>query len=226
MALDIHRIGAIPSMGGDKVATELYMGTCRVAEAMADAGGGYIVECGAWLGSCTVSVACGLRDYDELAAHEGRRPCNCQMVVYDKWTATASEVLKAHRQQGMLIPPGTNLLPAFLENVGGIYHDLRTIRGDTQLAEWNADDRIYLYIDDCNKRPTAWEHATRTFFPAFVPGETLLYLMDIDYYKKFPEGPERSALKCQKRYMRAHREQFKLLQHLPGTTGRVYLFTG
>jgi len=205
MALDLERLATIPAMGGDKAACSLYLCACGVTE-------GAVVECGAWLGACTLPIACGLRDCQSMA----------DLVVYDRWRATSSEVEKA-AAHGVKLQPGQDILPLFMEYAGKIYQWTRPVQGDTMDATWDPARKIYLYVDDCNKRPEAFHHAMATFRPAFVPGSTYLYLMDYDYWEKH-SGALRKALQCQRDYIESWPQQFRELMKLHGTGGRVFLY--
>ena len=225
MALDSERIESIPSMGGDKAAGLLYWWACCKAYEMADDGlRCAVVECGAWLGAGTVAIACALRDHDEWADAAGLPRCSADLVVHDKWSATLHECHKA-AAAGVSLEAGQDLTPIFLANVEDIYPLVVPVRGDTRRATWDQGVPIYMYVDDCNKRPEAWSHAMRTFKPAFVPGKTVCVFMDIDFYTKF-EGEERAQLACQHEYVAARPHEFTEITDIPGTTGRAYTYTG
>ena len=162
---------AIPSMGGRQLADFLY----RAARQLP--GRGCVVECGSWLGASIAPVAEGMRDAGSSAV----------IHCFDRWRATREEVRKA-AAQGVTLREGQDLLPLFMANILPIYPHIVCHQGWTREATWHSDP-IELYIDDCNKAPEDFEHALATFGRAWKPEETLVVLMDYDFYRKACPDP-------------------------------------
>ena len=196
----------IPSMGGGQMADFLY------ATGKALRGVGCVVECGSWLGASVAPVAAGLRDAGSTAA----------IHCYDRWRATKEEVRKA-AAQGVELFEGQDLLPLFKENVLAIYPHVVCHQGWTREATWR-DDPIELYIDDCNKDPEDFHHALATFGPAWIPGQTIVVLMDFEFLQETaPDGRAAAAIQVPEALRRPPFRQLRATrgQHWRNFGGRV-----
>lgn len=177
-------------------------------------GVGCVVECGSWLGASVAPVAAGLRDAGSTAV----------IHCYDRWRATKEGVRKA-AAQGVELAEGQDLLPLFKENVLAIYPRVVCHQGWTREATWQ-DGPIELYIDDCNKSPEDFQHAVATFGPAWIPGQTIVVLMDFEFYRKpHLTAEERRRYECQKRFVEQHAESFEqLAANIGGTSAVVFRY--
>ena len=129
------------------------------------------VELGCWLGATAAALLSGLKDvgYD--------RPFYC----YDRWTANESEVKKAH-EQGTEISINENLLPLFLKNVD--YDNIRAYRGSIfQIIHNYPGDPIEFCLFDAPKRSNIFNEAVEVLSPYWIPGVTVLGLMDYYFYE-------------------------------------------
>ncbi len=196
------RAAEIPHMGG------LTIGPILQDLAAAVKPGHAIVEVGAWLGSGTAQLALG-------AMKSGAK-----MHVYDKWTATATEIEKA-RARGLCLRPGDNLLPHVRKVLDEFPVDIAYTRGPVVKIKWKGGP-IGLYVDDASKRKKNFDHVMATFGPAFVPGVTMLVLMDYFYYEK---NPNDKGLRYQSQWMAKHPE-FEFVSRTPGTVGAVFRYLG
>jgi len=195
-------------MGGRQMADFLY------ATGKALRGVGSVVECGSWLGASVAPMAAALRDAESTAV----------IHCYDRWRATKEEVRKA-AAQGVELFEGQDLLPLFKENVLAIYPHVVCHQGWTREATWR-DGPIELYIDDCNKGPEDFHHALATFGPAWIPGQTMVVLMDFEFYKKpHLTAEERRRYGCQKRFVEQHADCFdQLAANIGGTSAVVFRY--
>lgn len=198
--------GDIPSMGGTDIGGWLYDTVAGVNE------GGAVVECGSWLGASIAPVAQALADSDS----------DVEIHCYDRWQASASEVRKA-REQGVTIDEGQDLLPLFLDFVGDIYEPIITHKTDALDAEWGGGD-IELYIDDMNKKPRQFKHAMETFGPHWIPGETVVVLMDYQFYKDRDSTIERRRDQCQRDFIEAHPSAFESIIDFEGLSGVAFRY--
>lgn len=164
-------------MGGDKIGQWLKRYALEVPEDRA------IVEVGAWLGAGTQHLNVGRKLY-----------------VYDRFRALPGEVIKA-RAFGVDLVANQDTLPWVEARVPGPLY----IQGEILDAHYDGP-RIGLYVDDACKREPLWNHAIRTFSPQFVPGETVVFLMDFDY----------PVCDVQRRYVEA--EGWKMLERRIGGT--------
>lgn len=161
-------------------------------------GWGVAVECGCWLGASCIALANGLRraGYD--------RALHC----YDNWRANASQVGKASAQ-GHRIGVGDDLEPLFWANVLPVYDRLETHQGDLARAHWGGAP-IEIFILDAAKREPTFSRVLRTFSPAWIPGVTLVGLLDYHYYRGQPPAAK-AAFECQRRFVEAHPGSLELL---------------
>ena len=183
----------IPSMGGRKIGAWLRQ-AARDAPSNTS-----IVEVGCWLGAGTAQLALGIRE----------RPCpkDVSLHCYDRWKATTSEVDKALRG-GVNLSVGDDTLPWVRQALNPFNVPIRFHKGDVMVAGWQ-DGRISVYVDDVSKPPWRFFPALLMFGPWWIPGETVIVLMDYDHWKNSGEFAHR----CQKQFVEANRDCFEPLGH-------------
>jgi hypothetical protein len=194
----------IPSMGGFTVRSYLRDAAAAVRPGHA------IVEVGAWLGSGTAQVCMGVRQSGQAT------PICC----FDRWTASGSEVVKA-AAAGVKLHGGENLLPHIQDNLAPYACNITYWRGDIRKATWDGRP-IGLYIDDAAKRADKFLHVMATFGPSFVPGVTVLILMDYYYFESRPKD---AGLLYQKHYMEGHKE-FQFVRRLDNSVAAMFKYRG
>lgn len=190
-----------PHMGGVKVGPELRQAASRVEPGRA------IVEVGTWLGAGTAYLA--------LGAPQGI-PIHC----YDRFRVRSAESEKA-RAFGVELPEDADSLPWVKKALKPFGAKIVWHQGELIGAIYGGPP-IALYVDDANKRPDAWRAAVLTFKPFFIPGVTVLFLMDFYFYERMG-----SAYEAQPNYMRKHRAEFELLaDHVGATSCAVFRYLG
>jgi len=173
---------------------------------------GLAVECGSWLGATCAALAAGLvrAGYD--------RPIHC----FDQWRATWSEVRKAG-EAGVRIEPGQNLEPLFRANVTPTYPDLVTHRGPIQGAKWTGEPIAFFLLDGAKTEP-AFSATLRTFGPSWVPGLTVVGLLDYFYWQK-QIGPRlREHYRNQARFVETHEDSFRLMRGWYGLSSAIFRY--
>jgi len=172
-----------------------------------------IVEVGAWLGACTVFLAAG------ILQSGNKNPLH----VYDNFVATNTEKEKADKQ-GVSISANVEYINLFdshmapLDNLGvKITKHVCNIK----TCKW-AGGKIGLYVDDAAKKKTAFNHVMKTFYPYFMPGETILFLMDYYFYERKTE----KSYEYQKFFMESHKKNFKFIKRIGDSCNAVFLYTG
>lgn len=198
------RADAIPSMGGYTLRAYLQEAAAAVRPGRA------IVEVGAWLGSGTAQLCIG------VIKSGSRAPIYC----FDRWTASGSEVRKAG-DAGIKIKGNDDLLPHIRANLEPFGCEIHYWRGDIRKAPWQGQ-RIGLYIDDAAKRKDKFLHVMQTFGPSFIPGETMLILMDYYYYEHRTGD---AGLMFQQEYMDHHKE-FKFMRRLNNSVAAMFKYRG
>ena len=208
MCIDLEtRAAAIPSMGGREIGSHLR------AWAAAVPAGHVIVELGCWLGAGTAQMALGVRD-------SGRA---VEIHAFDHFEATASEVRKAH-DAGVSLRSGESTLHRVGASLRSLGVPVVGHKGDIRDARWTPPKPIGLYVDDACKREPAFLHALRTFGPSWVPGVTVVVLMDFWYFEQ-RQGD--AGLRFQYEWMRGHLSAFApVAPHLPPTAAAAFRYVG
>lgn len=173
-------------------------------------GKGVAVELGSWLGATAIPLVTGLKKagYD--------RPFYC----YDRWKANAEEVQKA-KAQGLEIKEGQNLFPLFLDNVSAHYNNIQAFRGPiTDTLKWHGEP-IEICIFDAPKRDPVFSYAMRQVAPSFIPGVTVLGLLDFYFYRRC-EGKKREACKVPVRFIERNGDCFIPVAQWPDKCSCVF----
>jgi hypothetical protein len=186
--VDLYAIAdQIPSMGGTKIGMLLREAArkapCNTA----------LVEVGCWLGAGTAQLALGIRE---------RERQDVQLHCYDRWQANKSEVEKAAKR-GWHLEVGKDTLPRMRQTLAQFNVPIRFHKGDLMEAVWEGGP-ISVYVDDASKTPTLFCHAIETFAPYWVPGETIVFLMDFEVWKKSGSADHM----CQKRFIERYGRTF------------------
>jgi len=168
-------------------------------------GQGVAIELGSWLGASAVPLLEGLVE----AGYN--RPFYC----FDKWSANVEEAAKA-RDQGIPIRYGQDLLPMFLENVTPIYPKIRATQGRIQFKiRYYPGDPIEICLFDAPKREPVFSIAINALKPYWIPGVTVLGLLDYYFYKRKPVGEQKPYL-APVRFIESHPGCFEKIKEWGG----------
>lgn len=194
----------IPSMGGREIGRYLREWAAAVPEGHA------IVELGAWLGAGTAQMALGARP-------------GVTIRVFDRFEASAGEVAKA-AAHGVTLREGEDTRPHVIGALEAAGRGQATLhRGDIRKAVWLGEP-IGLHVDDCCKRNYLFLPALRIFGPSWVPGVTVVVLMDFWYFER--PGVD-VALRFQYEWLGEHRECFEEIKiRMPGTSAAAWRYRG
>jgi hypothetical protein len=172
-------------------------------------GKGIVVELGGWLGATTRALLDGL----------GKK-YNLPYYCYDRWQANQPETLKA-KLQGVDILPEQNLLPLFLQNVN--YENIQALKGDisTNIKNYHGDD-IEICLFDAPKREPIFSDCMNILLPHFIPGVTILGLLDYYFYRR-----QENTCKCKNflapvKFIEAHNENFEKIAEWPNECSCVF----
>ena len=191
---ELYRLAnEIPSMGGTQIGPVLREYAREAPDNAA------VVEVGCWLGAGTAQLALGIRE----RANGTKLRIHC----YDWWRANETEINKAAKW-GLQLQPGEDLLPHVQRMLRPFNVQIEFHQGELSAAQWN-DEPISLYIDDASKTPKLFFHALRTFGPSWIPGRTMVFFMDYDFWRKTGKNDHM----CQKEFVEAHRESFEHIPH-------------
>jgi len=185
----------IPSMGGDRLKPFFDRVVVDLPENTA------VVEVGTWLGAGTAQIASALRHsgLDEMIA----------IHCFDRWIASKSEALKASKA-GLNMREGDDTLPLVKSMLSPLNSSIHFHKGDLIETEWD-NGLISLYIDDAAKNPELFYHVLRTFGPSWIPGKTILILMDFYYWKK-EKGRKSRIHRCQQDFIEQYPDHFEIIK--------------
>lgn len=166
-----------------------------------------IVELGTWLGAGTQYLAEGAPD--GVTVH-----------TYDKFQIKGNEVDKAARQ-GLTVrhkQDSLSVVKEFLKD----YDNIIFYKGEITSAKWMGP-KISVHVDDACKLLPEFKFAINTFSPYWIPGKTILVLMDFYFYIKRVDIP---GYICQKNWMDKHKENFKHIESWEDQSSAAFLYLG
>jgi hypothetical protein len=133
-------------------------------------GNGAIIDAGCFLGGSTIALAAGLAENPRAS---GSRPIR----TYDLFDVEATykddypELLDG-------IAPGESMRPRFEQLLGPLLGLVEVNEGDICQRRWSGEPVELLFIDICK----SWainDHVTREFFPALIPGHSVVIQQDL-----------------------------------------------
>ena len=160
-----------------------------------------IVEVGTWLGAGTAYLALGVRDRNDRSV---------DIHCFDGWSASKAERQEALIQKGIVLESFEDTLPRVQDVLSSFQVDIRYHKGDVNDAQWDGR-RISVYVDDASKGPDTFLHVLKTFGPYWIPGETVIVLMDYYYWKKLRRW-RAIEYRCQQSFIEAHSDHFTLIK--------------
>ena len=193
-----------PSQGGVEIGPWLEKYASEVPE------GSAIVELGSWLGGGTAYLALGAMK------------SKAEIHVYDRFVCASEEEQEKAAKFGVKLALGEDTLPrvmtALIKFGVGVHYTKNSFKPAIPV-KWD-DTRIGLYVDDLTKVELLWSHAMKTFRPHFIPGKTILVLMDYFFYEE--KGHNYAS---QARYMQQRANEFEMIEErLAGTTAAVFRY--
>lgn len=171
---------------------------------------GAIVELGPWLGSVTGFLCLAVK-------HSG---ADVPIHVFDKWHVNDHYKTRAMQYHGIEIEGPDDLVDIYKENIAPFGVDVHMHRGSIYKAEWDGSP-ISLYINDAGsmKRPT--DHTFQLFSPSFIPGVTIVFMMDMFFFSTNEEG-----FRYQKDFMNRNKSVFQFISHPPRSMCGIYRYLG
>lgn len=172
---------SIPSMGTHQVGATLRDLAAHVASDHA------IVEVGTWLGGGTAWLAQGAQQTTPPPA----------VHTYDQFRARPDEVRKA-LGSNVDMKIGADTLPLVQDMLAPMSDMITFHKGDLLASHWDSGP-IGLYVDDAAKTPTLFYHVLKTFAPYWVPGKTVLVLLDYGFWESVPSPRAKHRFRVQQR---------------------------
>lgn len=192
----------IPSMGGSEIGAQLYNWAAYSQPGTA------IVELGTWMGAGTEHLA------------RGAEVSGCTVHCFDRFTARGSEIDKA-RDHGISLRPRQDTLP-LVKNYLMAHNNIQYHKTEIAAATWNGP-KISVHVDDACKREQMFIKAIETFSPYWIPGGTIVVLMDYYWGDRHPDEPD---AQIQKRFIEANEENFQHLCDWKGLSCSAFLYLG
>lgn len=214
---DLHAYAkTFPSQGGVEIGPWLEKYASEVPR------GSAIVEVGSWLGAGTAYLALG-------AMQNG-----AEIHVYDRFFCVSEEEKTKAARFGIDLLVGENTLPrvqGFLARFPAKihYHKGSIKKGSLPKSFVWPSLPIGLYVDDATKIEPIWSHAMSVFKPHFIPGKTILVLMDYHFDLVVREQGKTNwqNYSAQRSYMAKHASEFELVEdRIGGTTAAVWRYLG
>lgn len=135
-------------------------------------GAGTAMELGCWLGASSIALLKGLV----------KAGYNKPYWAFDAWQATKDQIPKA-KAQGVILKQGQDLLPLFLENVNGVYQDVKAYKANLPSILFAYDDGpIEFCLFDAPKTDPTFRMCIDYLAPQWIPGVTVLGLLDYNFY--------------------------------------------
>lgn len=160
-----------------------------------------IVEIGPWLGANTARMAHGTVGQPEPAV----------VHAYDLFMARSDEVRKA-ASLGLDIGLGDDTRPLVEKLIAPFGGEVKLHKGDILDIEWDGTP-IGLYVDDAAKTPTYFYNMMRVFAPSFVPGETIVVLMDYGFWRDRPTKRAQKRFRVQQNLMERYPASFEEIRN-------------
>ena len=174
-------------------------------------GQGVAIELGSWCGGSSVPLLTGLVEagYD--------RP----FYAYDRWKTNVEEVGKLKKYE-IQAEVGQDLLPIFERNVRAVYNNIVAVKGriENEIGRYSGD-RIEICIFDAPKKNPVFSKAVEVLSPYWIPGVTILGLLDYNFYLKF-KGGKRENFKAPVQFMEQYGDHFEQLKSFWPNTSCVF----
>lgn len=173
-----------------------------------------IVEIGPWLGANTAQMGAGTVGQDRPAP----------IHAYDLFQARSDEVRKA-AALGIEIAEGEDTRPLVRKLIEPFGGDVRLHKGDIMDITWDGAP-VGLYVDDAAKTPTHFYNMMATFAPSFVPGETIVVLMDYRFWEDRPTRRARARFRVQQNLVERYPDSFEEIHNdvFDGTVMAAFRF--
>lgn len=201
----------IPSMGGRQIGKYIDDAIKNIKDGRA------VVEIGTWLGAATAQIALALVKYKKSS----------RVYTYDRFKVKGEQPEKAIKE-GWDIKDGEDVLPRVEKALSVFPCKIKCVKGNITDIKYKGE-KIGLYIDDAAKQRKNFDYIIRELLPHFIPGETIIILMDYYLWKNTHEENH----KYQYYFMQEHRDNFELVTDGIDSTyqeqkeeGAIFLYKG
>jgi len=174
--------------------------------------GSAIVELGTWLGA-------GTRPLCEGVQESGK---DVEIHSYDKFEVRGNEIEKA-AQFKVNLKDNQNTLPLVKKWLKEYKVKLFLHKCEITDQKWETEKPIFLYIDDACKYKETFIPALKIFSPYWIPGITIIVLMDFYFYLQRPNDLK---LKFQKEFIQSHPDNFELITSNVKLSTAIFKYKG
>ncbi|ASP64368.1 hypothetical protein [Sinorhizobium meliloti] len=178
-----------------------------------------IVELGTWLGAGTSQMATGLQSRAD--------DHNIRIHTFDSFTMSASSAEKA-RKQGVEFKEGDDTLPWVREALKPYGPLVEFHKGMLDEQTMWTGEPISLYVDDATKYPYTFYLCLKKFGPSWIPGKTIVVLMDALIYLKKRDLPAKNIadLRIQHDFITERPDSFTEVEGFKDTSVAAYRYEG
>lgn len=203
----------IPEMGGRRIGAFLRK---WASDAPANTA---IVELGTWLGAGTAEMAMGIATRTDTH--------NIRVHTFDSFKMSASSAEKA-RNQGVEFYEGDDTLPWVEAALTRFQPLVEFHKGMLDESTTWTGEPISLYVDDATKYPYTFYLCLKKFGPSWIPGKTIVVLMDaLIYLKKNDLTSKRIAdLRIQHDFVNDRPDSFTPIEGFRDTSVAAYRYEG
>ena len=174
-------------------------------------GKGVAIELGSWLGASAAALLTGLVEagYD--------KPFYC----CELWIANEIQVAKA-KKQGVTLVDKENTLPKFINNIIPIHPNIKASQGKISSAIKNyPGEPIEICIFDAPKTNPTFTDAVEALSPYWIPGDTILGLLDYYQYVGMI-GKKRVKNLAPVLFMEKYKKNFTRIKEWKGESSAVF----
>jgi hypothetical protein len=165
---------------------------------------GVAIEIGCFLGATTLALLDGLKEAGYTEPY----------FAYDRWEGNEQQV-EICASHGIRVKKNQDMRPLFLKNVEGVGIRIHSHKGDVPVTLSTFPNKsIYVCLLDAPKKDPEFTNCMERLIPYFIPGVTVLGLLDYNFWKK-KDGNLRTQLLAPVRWMQQHKINFKQLAEWP-----------
>lgn len=174
-------------------------------------GKGVAVELGSWLGGTAVPLLEGLV----------KSGYNRPFYAFDRWQANIRQVGKAEKK-GIKIKDGQNLEQLFLKNTMSVYSNIKSYKGEIiDTIKSYPGEPIEICLFDAPKRDPIFSIAIDALAKYWIPGTTVLGLLDYYFYLRKPKNLQARFI-APVEFIESHKNHFTKIAEWPKSTESVF----
>lgn len=177
-----------------------------------------IIDIAPCFGSTTAYISCGLL--------QNKNRDSIKVNSFDLWKLQNDEYrYKAKKYCGYNLDSDEDFYYTYLKNIEPYFFiNIQVIRKNILNVIWQPRDKIGLFINDIGASKEYTDKIFQIFSPAFVPDETILFMMDYYFYES-KHHTEKQYL-YQKKFMEKNNNVFEFIKKVPGSKCSIWIYKG